>query len=212
MGMEQERRKASRVGVLGGTFDPIHVGHLIAASEALHELRLDLVMFVPTGQPWQKDSFSNPEDRYQMTIIGTASHRRFAASRMEIDRIGPTFTIDTMQALRDFHGEGTDLFFIIGADAVLKLDTWHRFEGLEKIAEIIAVTRPGFDLAALRPQPAWPRIHVLEMPRIEISSTDIRERVRTGRPIEYLVPSGVARYISENGLYLTDGEEASDDV
>jgi nicotinate-nucleotide adenylyltransferase len=212
MGMEQERRKVSRVGVLGGTFDPIHVGHLIAASEALHELRLDLVMFVPTGQPWQKDSFSNPEDRYQMTIIGTASHRHFASSRMEIDRIGPTFTIDTMQALRDFHGEGTDLFFIIGADAVLKLDTWHRFEGLEKIAEIIAVTRPGFDLATLRPQPAWPRIHVLEMPRIDISSTDIRERVRTGRPIEYLVPSGVARYISENGLYLTDGDEGRDDV
>jgi nicotinate-nucleotide adenylyltransferase len=169
-------------------------------------------VFVPTGQPWQKDSFSNPEDRYQMTIIGTASHRRFAASRMEIDRIGPTFTIDTMQALRDFHGEGTDLFFIIGADAVLKLDTWHRFEGLEKIAEIIAVTRPGFDLATLRPQPAWPRIHVLEMPRIDISSTDIRERVRTGRPIEYLVPSGVARYISENGLYLTDGDGGGDDV
>ena len=210
--MEQAQRKASRVGVLGGTFDPIHVGHLIAASEALHELRLDLVMFVPTGQPWQKDSFSNPEDRYQMTIIGTAPHRRFAASRMEIDRIGPTFTIDTMQALRDFHGEGTDLFFIIGADAVLKLDTWHRFEGLEKLAEIIAVTRPGFDLEALRPQPDWPHVHVLEMPRIDISSTEIRERVRTGRPIEYLVPSAVGRYISENGLYLSDRGAGGDDV
>ena len=210
--MEQAQRKASRVGVLGGTFDPIHVGHLIAASEALHELRLDLVMFVPTGQPWQKDSFSNPEDRYQMTIIGTAPHRRFAASRMEIDRIGPTFTIDTMQALRDFHGEGTDLFFIIGADAVLKLDTWHRFEGLEKLAEIIAVSRPGFDLEALRPQPDWPHVHVLEMPRIDISSTEIRERVRTGRPIEYLVPAAVGRYISENGLYLSDRAAGSEDV
>ena len=212
MGMEQAQRKASRVGVLGGTFDPIHVGHLVAASEALHELRLDLVMFVPTGQPWQKDSFSNPEDRYQMTIIGTAPHRRFAASRMEIDRIGPTFTIDTMQALRDFHGEGTDLFFIIGADTVLKLDTWHRFEGLEKLAEIIAVTRPGFDLASLRPQPGWPHIHILEMPRIDISSTDIRERVRSGRPIEYLVPAAVGRYIAEHGLYLTDGNAGADDV
>jgi nicotinate-nucleotide adenylyltransferase len=210
--MEQAQRKASRVGVLGGTFDPIHVGHLVAASEALHELRLDLVMFVPTGQPWQKDSFSNPEDRYQMTIIGTAPHRRFAASRMEIDRIGPTFTIDTMQALRDFHGEGTDLFFIIGADAVLKLDTWHRFEGLEKLAEIIAVTRPGFDLDALRPQPDWPHVHVLEMPRIDISSTEIRERVRTGRPIEYLVPAAVGRYISENGLYLSDRAAGGEDV
>ena len=210
MGMDQEGRQASRVGVLGGTFDPIHIGHLIAASEALHKLRLDLVLFVPTGQPWQKDSFSNAEDRYQMTIIGTAPNRRFAASRMEIDRIGPTFTIDTMQALRDFHGEDTDLFFIIGADAVLKLDTWHRFEGLEKLAEIIAVTRPGFDLAKLRPQPGWPHIHVLEMPRIDISSTDIRERVRTGRPIEYLVPAAVGRYISEHGLYLTEGDRGDD--
>ena len=212
MGMDQERRQASRVGVLGGTFDPIHVGHLIAASEALHKLRLDLVLFVPTGQPWQKDFFSNAEDRYQMTIIGTAPNRRFAASRMEIDRIGPTFTIDTMQALRDFHGEDTDLFFIIGADAVLRLETWHRFEGLEKLAEIIAVTRPGFDLAELRPQPGWPHIHVLEMPRIDISSTDIRERVRTGRPIEYQVPAAVGRYISEHGLYLTEGGRGGDDV
>jgi nicotinate-nucleotide adenylyltransferase len=212
MGMQEPGRKSSRVGVLGGTFDPIHTGHLIAASEALHELRLDLVMFVPTGQPWQKESFSNPEDRYQMTIIGTAPNRRFAASRMEIDRIGPTFTIDTMQALRDFHGEGTELFFIIGADAVLKLDTWHRFEGLEKLAEIIAVTRPGFDLAGLRPRPGWPRIHVLEMPLIDISSTDIRERAGAGRPIEYLVPPGVARYIVENGLYVSDGGRRGEDV
>jgi nicotinate-nucleotide adenylyltransferase len=201
-------REIRRIGVMGGTFDPIHVGHLIAASEAMHEFTLDRIMFVPTGHPWQKESFTDPEDRYQMTVLGASSHPCFAVSRMEIDRLGPTFTVDTLQALRDFHGAKTLLYFIIGADAVLKLGTWHHWEGLADLAEIIAVTRPGFDLDDLEPQPGWPQVRVLEMPQIDISSSDIRARVTAGRPIVYLVPLVVARYIAEHGLYLgTDRAE-----
>lgn len=191
-----------RLGVMGGTFDPIHLGHLIAASEALHEFKLDRVMFVPTGRPWQKRSFADAEDRFQMTVLGAASNPRFAVSRMEIDRVGPTYTVDTMRVLRDFHGEDARLFFIIGADAVLRLGTWRGVEGLEELAEVIAVTRPGFDLAGLEPEPGWPAVHSMAMPPIDISSSDIRERVRSGRPIDYLVPRVVGQYVRAHGLYM----------
>jgi nicotinate-nucleotide adenylyltransferase len=190
---------------MGGTFDPIHLGHLIAASEVRHSFELDRIMFVPTGQPWQKDSFSDPEDRYQMTVLGAADNPCFAVSRMEIDRLGPTFTVDTLRALRDFHGAETTLYFILGGDAALKLDTWHRVEGMEELAEIVAVTRPGFDISRLDLKPGWPRLHMQPMPQIDISSSDIRERVRTGRPIDYLVPQSVERYIAERGLYGSGG-------
>jgi nicotinate-nucleotide adenylyltransferase len=199
--MRSGRLVASRIGVMGGTFDPIHLGHLIAASEVRHNFDLDRIMFVPTGQPWQKESFSDPEDRYQMTVLGAADNPCFAVSRMEIDRIGPTFTVDTLRALRDFHGPESSLYFILGADAALKLGTWHRVEGMEDLAEIVAVTRPGFDMSRLELQPGWPRLNVLSMPLIDISSSDIRERVRTGRPIAYQVPQSVERYIVERGLY-----------
>ncbi len=195
---------------MGGTFDPIHLGHLIAASEALYEFELDRVMFVPTGRPWQKRSFADAEDRFQMTVLGAASNSRFAVSRMEIDRVGPTYTVDTMRVLRDFHGEDARLFFIIGADAVLRLGTWRGVEALEELAEVIAVTRPGFDLAELKPQPGWPAVRSMDMPPVGISSSDIRERVRSGRPIDYLVPRVVGRYVRKHGLYMgpLEGEGA----
>jgi nicotinate-nucleotide adenylyltransferase len=191
-----------RLGVMGGTFDPIHVGHLVAASEALHVFGLDLVLFVPTGQPWQKQSYSAAEDRYLMTVLGIASNPRFAASRMEIDREGPTYTADTMQTLRSFHGEQVELFFIAGADAVLKLSTWRKIERLAELAEVVAVTRPGFALGSVRFGAGLPRVHVMEMPQIAVSSSDIRARVSAGRPIDYLVPEEVANYIHKNGLYM----------
>ncbi len=187
---------------MGGTFDPIHVGHLVAASEALDRFRLDLVLFVPTGQPWQKRSYSDAEDRYLMTVLGTAANSRFAASRMEIDRQGPTYTADTMEILRDFHGQSCELFFIAGADAAAKLGTWKKVARLAELAEIIAVTRPGFELARVERAPGMPRVHVMEMPAIGVSSSDIRERVAAGRPIDYLVPEDVAEYIHKNGLYV----------
>src|SRR5918999_1713179 len=190
-----------RIGVMGGTFDPLHIGHLVAASEALHSFDLDLVLFMPTGRPWQKESYSPPEDRYLMTVLGISSNPCFAASRMEIDRVGPTYTADTMETLRDFHGGGVALFFIVGADAVLKLGTWVAVDRLARVAEVIAVTRSGFDLGALQDDPRLPKVRVMEMPQIEISSSDIRRRVAEGRPIDYLVPAPVASYIADNELY-----------
>lgn len=194
-----------RLGVMGGTFDPLHLGHLVAASEALHEFELDRVLFVPTGQPWQKKRYSDAEDRYMITVLGTASDSRFAVSRIELDRKGPTYTADTMEVLKRFHGEDVVLFFIAGADAVLRLGTWVRIEALAKLAEIIAVARPGFAIGALRPEPTWPIVHVLKIPEIDISATDIRRRVREGRPIDYLVPAPVADYVREQGLYVGGG-------
>jgi nicotinate-nucleotide adenylyltransferase len=190
---------------MGGTFDPIHIGHLVAASEALHRFRLDQVLFVPTGQPWQKQSYSAAEDRYLMTVLGIASNPRFAASRMEIDRRGPTYTADTMETLRDFHGEDIELFFIAGADAVLRLGTWRKIERLAELAEVVAVTRPGFALEGFERTHRLPPVHIMEMPGIGVSSSDIRERVAAGRPIDYLVPRKVADHIRANGLYLGGG-------
>ena len=198
----------TRLGVMGGTFDPIHMGHLIIASEALHELSLDRMVFMPTGQPWQKKAHSSSEDRYLMTILGASGNGRFAVSRMELDRVGPTYTADTMQQLRDFHGPQTELFFIAGADAVLKLGTWERIESLAELAEVVAVTRPGFELQELAPQPGWPRIRNMQSPGLEISSTDIRTRVAQGRPIDYLVPHDVVAYIREHGLYMDQKGDA----
>lgn len=195
-------RGIERLGVMGGTFDPIHVGHLVAASEVAHVMRLDRVMFVPTGQPWQKERYSDPEDRYMMTVLGVTHDSRFVVSRAELDRRGPTYTVDTMGVLSDFHGSGTDLLFIVGADAAMRLDTWNRIEELAELAELVAVTRPGTDLGALEPEPGWPKLNIVEMPGIDISATDIRARVRAGRPIDYLVPPPVTRYIRERGLYL----------
>ncbi len=193
-----------RLGVMGGTFDPIHLGHLIIASEALHTFDLDRMVFMPTGHPWQKQARSSPEDRYLMTVLGTAGNPRFAVSRMELDRVGPTYTADTMQQLRDFHGAQTELFFVAGADAVLKLGTWERIESLAALAEIVAVTRPGFPLEGLVAEPTWPRIQTMMTPGLDISSTDIRLRASQGRPIDYLVPAEVVAYIREHGLYMTE--------
>ena len=190
-----------RLAIMGGTFDPIHVGHLVIASEILHALELDQVMFVPAGRPWQKAEYANPEDRFIMTMLAASSHTRFAVSRLELDRPGPTYTVETMQSLRDFYGDETSLYFIAGADAALQLGTWHGLPDLAKLATVIAVARPGYELEGLRAGPDWPELRFVEGPLIEISSTDIRERVRTGAPIDYLVPEPVARYIKDNGLY-----------
>ncbi len=193
---------------MGGTFDPIHIGHLVAASEALNVFRLDRVLFVPTGQPWQKTSYSDAEDRFMMASLGAATHRAFAVSRIELDRKGPTFTADTMRTLKEFHGPNISLFFILGADAALRLGTWRKVEGLADSTELIAVTRPGFALGQIEPNDTWPRIHTMEMPGIEVSATDVRMRVRAGKPIDYLVPAAVVSYIQERGLYVEPAEAA----
>ena len=190
-----------RIGVLGGTFDPIHLGHLVAASESLHRFRLERVILVPTGRPWQKHRFSDPEDRYLMATLAAATHQKLSVSRIELDRKGPTYTVETLESFRDFFGD-SDLFFIAGADAVLEMDTWHRFDDLAGLAEVVAVTRPGSDMSGFAPGAGWPVVHHVEIPGIEISSTDIRRRVAQGLPIDHLVPAAVLRFISERGLYV----------
>ena len=189
-----------RLGVLGGTFDPIHIGHLIAATAARHAYRLDRVLFVPAGKPWQKSEYSDAEDRFMLTTLAVAEDPAFAVSRIELDRKGPTYTVDTMRDLRDFYGE-VELFFIAGADAVAHLGSWVGVEELGELAEIIAVRRPGYTLPELDRKPGWPAVHPLDMPLIGISATDIRRRVQAQEPIDYQVPRPVAQYISERGLY-----------
>lgn len=202
-----EKSSPGRLGVMGGTFDPIHLGHLVAASEVLHNFGLDRIVFVPTGRPWQKARYTDPEDRWLMATLAAASHPHFAVSRMELDRRGPTYTVDTMSALRRFYGEDTALYFIIGADAAARLSTWQGIENLGDLVEMIAVTRPGFELEDIAPRPGWPVVHRMDMPPVGVSSTDIRRRVRAGEPIDYLVPAPVADYIKERGLYLGDEAE-----
>ncbi|HEV3472266.1 MAG TPA: nicotinate-nucleotide adenylyltransferase [Actinomycetota bacterium] len=190
----------ARLGVIGGTFDPIHVGHLVAASEALNAFSLDRVMFVPAGRPWQKSTHADPEDRFMMTTLAAAHHTRFSVSRIELDRKGPTYTVDTLATLKDFFNAQT--FFIAGADTVAELDTWHDVERLSELTEMIAVTRPGYSLDTNAKAPGWPKIHAMEIPGLDVSSTMIRARVAAGKPIDYLVPTDVARYISRLGLYV----------
>ncbi|MBL1067803.1 nicotinate-nucleotide adenylyltransferase [Streptomyces sp. 7-21] len=196
-----------RLGVMGGTFDPIHHGHLVAASEVAARFQLDEVIFVPTGQPWQKSHrmVSPAEDRYLMTVIATASNPQFSVSRIDIDRGGKTYTIDTLRDLRAEHGDA-DLFFITGADALAQILSWRDAEELFSLAHFIGVTRPGHVLA----DPGLPngRVSLVEVPALAISSTDCRKRVARGDPVWYLVPDGVVRYINKRALYRNLPEAA----
>ncbi|WP_431033512.1 nicotinate-nucleotide adenylyltransferase [Streptomyces sp. P6-2-1] len=189
-----------RLGVMGGTFDPIHHGHLVAASEVAMQFDLDEVVFVPTGQPWQKSEkqVSPAEDRYLMTVIATAENPQFSVSRIDIDRGGPTYTNDTLRDLRTLN-PGTELFFITGADALGQILTWRDAEELFSLAHFIGVTRPGHQLTdAGLPEGG---VSLVEVPALAISSTDCRARVARGAPVWYLVPDGVVRYIDKRQLY-----------
>ncbi len=200
-------RKQQRIGIMGGTFDPIHYGHLVTAEEALVQFNLDKVVFMPTGNPVRKThrEVTPAEHRYLMTVIATASNPDFEVSRMEVDRPGPTYTVDTMLALRADLGPETDLFFITGADAVWEILTWKDSEVLADVCSFIAATRPGYDLSRFSRDDA-DRMHVefMEVPALAISSTDIRRRVAERRPIRYLLPEAVAAYIRKNRLYARE--------
>jgi nicotinate-nucleotide adenylyltransferase len=190
---------------MGGTFDPIHYGHLVTAEEALWQFSLDEVLFVPTGLPWMKDQpeVSPAEHRYLMTVIAVSSNPHFRVSRLEIERGGPTYTVDTLKALRGEYGEKTELFFITGADAMLEIFGWKDPEDALELARFIAATRPGYDIARFeREAPTrHPNVEVMTVPALAISSTDIRRRVKEGSPIRYLVPEGVKTYIEKTELY-----------
>ena len=190
-----------KLGIMGGTFDPIHHGHLVAASEVAHLFDLDEVVFVPTGEPWQKNGrkVAEAEDRYLMTVIATASNPRFRVSRTDVDRPGPTYTIDTLRELRALHGPSTELYFITGADALAQMLTWHNYEEMFELAHFVGCTRPGHHLA----DPGLPegRVSLVEVPALAISSSEVRERVRAAEPIWYLVPDGIVQYINKRRLY-----------
>ncbi|MFE7201520.1 nicotinate-nucleotide adenylyltransferase [Pseudonocardia alni] len=190
-----------KIGVMGGTFDPVHHGHLVAASEVADRFALDEVIFVPTGRPWQKTGrdVSPAEDRYLMTVIATASNPRFSVSRVDVDRDGPTYTADT---LADLHAAMPDaqLFFITGADALQQILSWRKVDELFRYAHFVGVTRPGYELAdGHLPQGS---VTTVEVPAMAISSSECRARVGAGRPVWYLVPDGVVQYISKRSLYL----------
>ncbi|MFI9813580.1 nicotinate-nucleotide adenylyltransferase [Saccharothrix variisporea] len=189
-----------RIGVMGGTFDPVHHGHLVAASEVQARFDLDEVVFVPTGQPWQKSEreVSPAEDRYLMTVIATASNPRFSVSRVDIDRGGPTYTVDTLTDLKAAYPDA-DLFFITGADALEQILSWRRADHVFDLAHFIGVTRPGYELDDTHLPPG--AVSLVEVPAMAISSTDVRARNATGLPIWYLVPDGVVQYISKRRLY-----------
>lgn len=193
-----------RLGVMGGTFDPIHHGHLVAASEVQARFALDEVVFVPTGEPWQKADrkVSQAEDRYLMTTIATASNPRFSVSRVDIERPGPTYTVDTLKDIRAVRGPELDLYFITGADALSKILTWKGVDELFDLAHFVGVSRPGVDLSqadiAHLPEES---VTLLEVPALTISSTAVRQRVAEGLPIWYLVPDGIVQYIAKRGLY-----------
>ena len=190
---------------MGGTFDPIHHGHLVAASEVASLFGLDEVVFVPTGAPWQKSerAVSPAEDRYLMTVIATASNPRFSVSRVDVDRGGPTYTIDT---LTDLHEQRPDaeLFFITGADAMSQILTSRDSERCFDLAHFIGVTRPGYSLVDSHLPDG--RVTLVEVPAMAISSSDCRDRVRRGMPVWYLVPDGVVQYIQKRRLYRSPTE------
>ncbi|RAV12784.1 nicotinic acid mononucleotide adenylyltransferase [Mycolicibacterium sp. GF69] len=195
-----------RLGVMGGTFDPIHNGHLVAASEVADRFALDEVVFVPTGQPWQKDRYvTAAEDRYLMTVIATASNPRFSVSRVDIDRGGPTYTKDTLGDLRELNPDA-DLFFITGADALASILSWQNWEEMFAIASFVGVSRPGYELDGKRVAAAVKELpddalKLVEVPALSISSTDCRKRAEENRPIWYLVPDGVVQYVAKRKLY-----------
>jgi nicotinate-nucleotide adenylyltransferase len=188
---------------MGGTFDPIHHGHLVAASEVAVRFGLSEVIFVPTGQPWQKTDrqVSPAEHRYLMTVIATASNPRFWVSRVDIDRPGPTFTIDTIRDIHALH-PAAELYFITGADALGQILSWRDHEEMVRLARFVGVTRPGYELSdAHLPTDT---VTLVDVPAMAISSSACRQRVQEELPVWYLVPDGVVQYIGKHRLYSAD--------
>ena len=205
----KKEKQDNRVGIMGGTFNPIHYGHLVTAQEALKQFNLNKVIFIPTGEPPHKTlaKIASAEDRYLMTVIATASNSNFIVSRIEIDKKGKSYTIDTVRGLRKKYGKGLSLYFITGADAILEILAWKNTEEIITLCSFIAATRPGYDLSRIEDltkklfNKNEGKISIMEVPALAISSTDIRYRIKSDRSISYLLPEGVCNYILKHGLY-----------
>ena len=193
-----------RIGIIGGTFDPIHIGHLIIAEEARCQLKLDRMVFIPAGIPPHKPDQpkAGPEERYQMTVLATEDNPAFEVSRFEIDRKCPSYTVDTLEEFKRIYGEKARLFFITGADTIFEILTWYHPERLIEMCKLVAATRPGYNLQEVTERLPKEFIdQTIETPEIGISSTELRNRVAEGNSIKYLVPQAVENYIYQNGLY-----------
>ena len=206
---------ADKIGIMGGTFDPIHYGHLLAAEECRRQLALDRVVFVPTGAPPHKKNrpVTAAEDRYAMTLLATAGVREFSVSRTEIDRERPSHTVDTLVEFLDSSAPSNELFFITGLDALLGIDTWKDYMRLPSLCTLVTATRPGYSVAGVDDLPSeiLRGLKLVEIPQFAISSTEIRERVRSGRGIRFLVPHLVENYIEYGRLYKkTEYDEESE--
>ncbi|NLF80527.1 MAG: nicotinate-nucleotide adenylyltransferase [Clostridia bacterium] len=204
--------KKKKIGIMGGTFDPVHYGHLLAAEEAYSHFGLDQVLFIPSGQPPHKrrPGGASCGQRLAMTALAVATNANFAVSSTEVRRAGYSYSVDTVSALLAEYGTDTDFTFIVGTDAALELPTWHEAERLLALVDFVVAARPGFAESALQQLPSpWQRkMTLLRMPLLEISSTDIRNRVREGRPIKYLLPEAVENYIYAEGLYRDESGAA----
>lgn len=197
-----------RIGLMGGTFNPIHNGHLVTAEEARVQFALDEVIFIPSGKPPHKSErkIADAYHRAMMTLLATVTNPYFHVSQVEIERPGYSYTYDTVSYFQELYQGKAEIYFITGADAILEIIAWKNVEQLFEKCRFIAATRPGFDLSAIRssdlPQSAKDRIFYMEIPALAISSTDVRRRIKEGRPIKYLMPSAVETYIYKNKLYL----------
>lgn len=203
----QDASKTYRLGVMGGTFDPIHNGHMVAAEQAAHDLNLDVVVFVPAGSPAFKQDrrVSSAEDRLAMTLLATADNPHFLVSRLEVDRPGVTYTVDTLQLLRNYYPSNVELYFITGADAITDILRWRDADRIAMLAHLVGATRPGYDLERARASLAESgldfQVHYLEVPALAISSSDLRRRVAGGQSIRYLTSDSVVGYVEKRGLY-----------
>ncbi len=208
----QDEGRTYRLGIMGGTFDPIHNGHLVAADQARCDLGLDTVVFMPAGRPVFKEGkvVSSPSDRYAMTLLATAANPNFAVSRMEVEREGLTYTADTLERLRELYPDNVELYFITGADAVLDIVSWHNAERIADLATIVAATRPGYNLDHVVDKIGSSGIDFdviyLEVPALAISSSYLRDRVRAGQSLLYLTDDAVVGYIAKRGLYTGDAD------
>lgn len=203
----QDRSRRYRLGIMGGTFDPVHNGHLVTAEQAAVDLGLDVVVFVPAGSPAFKQDrhVTSPEDRYDMALLATADNPRFLVSRVEVDRAGITYTVDTLELLRSHYPDNVDLYFITGADAIIDILTWRDAGRIARLARLVGATRPGYDLERARSRIARSCIDFdvtyLEVPALAISSSDLRGRVAAGQSLRYLTPDPVVGFVEKRGLY-----------
>ena len=194
-----------KIGIMGGTFDPIHVGHLMIAEAVWDEYKLEKVLFIPSANPPHKhDVMTSARHRFNMTLLATCSNPHFEVSSIEMDRTGPSYTIDTIKKKKKIYGDDTDFYFIIGADCIHELPSWHKIDELLKICKFIATKRPSYklDLSIIAKEFSDYNIQLLETPELEISSTDIRQRIKKGYSIQYITTEQVQQYIRKEELYL----------